>query len=123
MRKDKLTLNNKNTFKLFDLDFKRNMIFFQKFIKLLHDKMSEVKGRLSKDPVCKYVDRCVEVTWWMSVQDPSIYMDITDEKTFNNSLYKAYTKSGKVVDFYAWPALLLFKNGPVLMKGVAQCKK
>jgi hypothetical protein len=33
---------------------------------------------------------------------------------------KPYTTSGTFVDYIVWPALLLYKNGPVLVKGVAQ---
>ena len=39
---------------------------------------------------------------------------------FDTNLLKAYTKSGIHVEYIVWPALLLHKNGPVLVKGVAQ---
>lgn len=35
-------------------------------------------------------------------------------------LYRTYTRSGDVIEYIVWPALLLHENGPVLYKGVAQ---
>lgn len=41
-------------------------------------------------------------------------------KPFDKDVYRYYTKSGNYINFIIWPALLLYKNGPVLVKGVAQ---
>ena len=35
--------------------------------------------------------------------------------------YKAYTNTGKSIDYVVWPQLLLHEGGPRLAKGVAQC--
>ena len=71
-----------------------------------------------------FAEKCVELTWWMSVQDPPIYMDDGKDVTLHNpDIYRAYTKSGTEIDYIVWPALLLYEGGAVLMKGVAQYKK
>ncbi|XP_045188059.2 uncharacterized protein LOC123545820 [Mercenaria mercenaria] len=72
-----------------------------------------------------YGKKAVELTWWMSVQDPPVYLCPASESEtdgFDKSLYRAYTKSGTEVDFFVWPALKLYKEGGVLMKGVVQFK-
>ena len=40
---------------------------------------------------------------------------------FNRDEYKAYTSTGKFIDYVVWPQLLLHDGGPRLAKGVAQC--
>lgn len=73
--------------------------------------------------VDRFAESAVELTWWMCVQDPPVYLCPTDEngeQEFDNNLYKAYTKSGSRPDFFVWPALRLYKDGGVLMKGVVQ---
>ena len=40
---------------------------------------------------------------------------------FNRDEYKAYTSTGKFIDYVVWPQLLLHEGGPRLAKGVAQC--
>lgn len=39
---------------------------------------------------------------------------------FNKGLFKDYTRRGKFVEFFVWPVMLLYDNGDVLNKGVAQ---
>ena len=34
--------------------------------------------------------------------------------------FKPYLKSGPLVDYSVWPALLLYKDGPILLRGVSQ---
>ncbi|XP_052794073.1 uncharacterized protein LOC128227499 [Mya arenaria] len=71
----------------------------------------------------RFAKQATELCWWMNVQDPPVYMCPTDDtrKTdFDPNLYRAYTKTGKHLDFYVWPALKLHENGGVLYKGVAQ---
>jgi hypothetical protein len=48
--------------------------------------------------------------------------DVYDGMLFDTSVFKAYTKSGKFVDYIVWPPLYLHENGPLLCKGVAQGK-
>ncbi|XP_060554929.1 uncharacterized protein LOC132715857 [Ruditapes philippinarum] len=42
---------------------------------------------------------------------------------FDKDSFKEYTCRGKYLDFVVWPALLLYKGGPMLNKGVAQGRK
>ena len=67
------------------------------------------------------VNICV-INLSFQVQDPPMFisLDIRRGDTFDEDLYKAYTKSGKTVEFVVWPVLLLHKTGPILCKGVAQ---
>lgn len=56
----------------------------------------------------------------MNIQDPRVHMVTKDDST---QMYRAYTRSGDVIDYVVWPSLLLFEDGPLLYKGVAQLKK
>lgn len=96
-------------------------IFFDKRIKDINKK-EILKGTPQPSkagPMAKYAKKAIEVTWWMNVQIPPVYMCPT-EGQFDPNLYRAYTKSGKDPVFFVWPALRLFEGGGVLVKGVVQ---
>lgn len=59
---------------------------------------------------------------FIQIQDPPLVFgpNVRTGDPFNTDLYKAYTRSGKRIEYVAWPALLLHENGPVLCKGIAQ---
>lgn len=79
---------------------------------LLKDKMLEV-----------YVRRCTELCWLMVVQDPpmAIVIDVPQDLSYNKAYYKQYTKSGQLVNYVVWPAILNQDGGALMGKGVAQC--
>ncbi|KAH3833556.1 hypothetical protein DPMN_106868 [Dreissena polymorpha] len=88
----------------------------------LQKKMTGIKQYKSK-VVEKYGQTAVKLCWWMCLQDPPVYMCTTDDKDeFNVVFYRAYTKSGSQLDYIVWPALRLYKDGPLLYRGVAQFK-
>ena len=59
----------------------------------------------------------------MCVQDPPMCIVAAHgARGFKANLYRVYTKSGPVVDYIVWPALLQHKDSAILTKGVAQCK-
>ncbi|KAL3878877.1 hypothetical protein ACJMK2_031205 [Sinanodonta woodiana] len=73
----------------------------------------------------KYAQRCVEIVWWMCVQDPPIHLswiEETESREFDKEEYRSYTKSGETVDFCVWPLIHQYKEGPILLKGIAQGK-
>ena len=69
-----------------------------------------------------YVVKSVEITWWMCVQNPAIHLHTQEPGLINHTFYKPYTRSGKIVDYFIWPPLLLHENGPSLSKGIVQAK-
>ena len=73
-------------------------------------------------PLEIFVANSVEITWWMCVQSPSVYMHTENIGPVNHNFYKPYTRSGKVVDYFIWPPLLLHESGPLLAKGIVQAK-
>ncbi|KAL3878446.1 hypothetical protein ACJMK2_030796 [Sinanodonta woodiana] len=88
----------------------------------LHDP---VAGCFQHHSTHRYIDRCTDVCWYMSVQDPQMFMDGSkspDDK-FDSNKHREYTKKGPYEDFVVWPALYLYKGGPMLSKGVAQGTK
>ncbi|KAK3607025.1 hypothetical protein CHS0354_020455 [Potamilus streckersoni] len=76
----------------------------------------------------RYSECCVEILWWMCVQNPPIHLDWLHDRPknqapeykFDSNLYRSYTLSGEYVDFCVWPLVRLHKNGPILSKGIAQ---
>ncbi|CAG2190202.1 unnamed protein product [Mytilus edulis] len=69
-----------------------------------------------------FFEKCVTVCWLMVVQDPEMYIadNLRHGMKFDKDHYREYTKSGPKVDYSVWPALYLHKNGPLMIKGVAQ---
>uniref|UniRef100_A0A194AN19 Mitochondria-eating protein C-terminal domain-containing protein n=1 Tax=Pinctada fucata TaxID=50426 RepID=A0A194AN19_PINFU len=72
----------------------------------------------------KYTRKCLELCWYMSIQDPPIFMDFSAKSgaNYDATNWREYTKKGTEVDFMVWPALFLHKDGPLLSKGVLQPK-
>lgn len=93
---------------------------FQKYERALEESHSVSASDALK--VKEYVRECVVLCWFMVVQDPPVVIASVarPRERFDNALYKAYTSSGTLIDFVVWPALLLHKGGPVLIKGTAQ---
>jgi hypothetical protein len=47
-----------------------------------------------------------------------MYLDFEPDDVFDRLAFKEFTKSGTKVDYLVWPALYLYKDGPLLSKGV-----
>ena len=73
-------------------------------------------------PVIKLANQCVALCWRMVVLDPPVH--VVDARNapglFDPDMYRSYTREGKAVAYYVWPALLKQKDGPLLVKGIAQ---
>ena len=82
--------------------------------KFIDDKRHNV---LKNKSVRHYIEKCYEISWSTCLQIPPVVM-VFD--TSQPDLYRTYTRSGDVIEYIVWPALLLHENGPVLYKGVAQ---
>nr|XP_022320917.1 uncharacterized protein LOC111123104 isoform X1 [Crassostrea virginica]XP_022320919.1 uncharacterized protein LOC111123104 isoform X1 [Crassostrea virginica] len=85
-----------------------------------YEDLSNNKGESKR----KYIDRCVQLCWMMSIQDPPMHLDFGPEKdsVINKNVYKLFTKTGDTLDFMVWPAVFLHHNGPLVQKGVLQPK-
>ncbi|XP_053399683.1 putative leucine-rich repeat-containing protein DDB_G0290503 [Mercenaria mercenaria] len=72
--------------------------------------------------VSSYTSECLEICWFMMIQDPPVAFAplLRKGSSFNTDLYKPYTSSGTNIDYVVWPPLLLHESGPILAKGVAQ---
>ncbi|XP_062594697.1 uncharacterized protein LOC134256108 isoform X2 [Saccostrea cucullata] len=67
-----------------------------------------------------FLKLCARLCWMMALQDPPVYMVTSTDSV---EMYRAYTRSGDIIEYVVWPSLLLHKDGPLLYKGVAQFKK
>ena len=77
-----------------------------------------------KDSVVQmYIKRCTEICWLMAVQDPPMALSTFEDEgnTFRRSKFREYTRTGALVDYAVWPAVLIQDNGDLMAKGVAQC--
>ena len=69
-----------------------------------------------------YTKLCVEITWFMAIQDPPmVFIDIIDRgANFDTEYFQKYKHcTGNKFDYLVWPALVLFPGGPLVVKGVA----
>ncbi|XP_062586427.1 uncharacterized protein LOC134248029 [Saccostrea cucullata] len=70
-----------------------------------------------------FVDTCVELCWMMHVQDPPMVLEFGSSEIVDKNMFRFFTRTGDIVDFVVWPAVLLHENGPLVQKGVVQPKK
>ncbi|VDI52068.1 Hypothetical predicted protein [Mytilus galloprovincialis] len=70
--------------------------------------------------VITYASRCIEALWLMVIQDPPMTIDWPKENSkFDSGVYKEYCRKGQYVKLPVWPAVYLYKNGPLVNKGYA----
>ncbi|KAK3602837.1 hypothetical protein CHS0354_026393 [Potamilus streckersoni] len=91
-----------------------------------------IKKQIEGDPklsfvrdnkVTDYLDRCIEVTWMMCIQNPPITLTVCEPgTTLDTEIFQPYGNSGTVVRYCVWPAVRLSKNGQLITKGSAQTK-
>ncbi|WAQ98823.1 hypothetical protein MAR_023196 [Mya arenaria] len=68
-----------------------------------------------------FINKCLFIGWMMVVQTPPMNFKYASKGDhFDTNIFKQFTKSGKLIDFVVWPALVLHKDGPVVGKGIAQ---
>lgn len=89
----------------------------------------EIQGESLKDSlqieyVKTYCGKCVELTWLMHVQDPPMFLiwpqDV--QRDHMAGMFRTFTKTGSILSYEVWPAVMLTKEGPLMVKGVAQFK-
>ncbi|XP_021356607.1 uncharacterized protein LOC110452422 isoform X2 [Mizuhopecten yessoensis] len=89
-------------------------------------KASLVKEKHLKDKAMQillFTESCIEICWSMVTRHPRIFLfwpDVSKEKKINFEMFQAYTRSGDTVEYGVWPAMLLYKDGPLLRKGTVQ---
>ncbi|KAK3594522.1 hypothetical protein CHS0354_030868 [Potamilus streckersoni] len=70
-----------------------------------------------------YMDECVELCVLMNIQEPPLELRglmCSSCTSFDTSAFQPYTKSGTKIDYIVWPAMHLYRGGPLLCKGIAQ---
>ncbi|XP_062578560.1 uncharacterized protein LOC134240489 isoform X2 [Saccostrea cucullata] len=89
-------------------------------IEKLYLEPSHVIERFPK--TTQFADHCIELCWLMQSTQPPVHLsvDIPESRELKHETFKAYTKSGHIIDYVVWPAMYLHKEGPLLSKGVAQ---
>ncbi|XP_053398966.1 chromosome-associated kinesin KIF4-like isoform X2 [Mercenaria mercenaria] len=121
-------------FNSFPHDNKKAIMELRKFVEVKLSDQFEViatdviarKCRIdneTQNTVSNYITKCVNICWSMCRLDPPVYISFPDENgdmQLDTSVYKPYTKSGRLIDYIVWPALYLHEGGPLLSKGVAQ---
>lgn len=88
-------------------------------------RLKQLLSKKDRKALQKFTDETFDICLLMCVQDPQVYIENVTENpgSFDSTKYKAYTRSGKTVEFVVWPPLYLHKDGPMLAKGIAQGKK
>ncbi|KAH3795230.1 hypothetical protein DPMN_148778 [Dreissena polymorpha] len=88
-------------------------------------KEFESKYKLKGKPaqLDTYAFEAAKTVWMMKVQQPPVeFLWVDPGSRFNKETFKSYTKIGEIVDQCIWPAVLLHKGGPVMVRGIAQGK-
>lgn len=71
-----------------------------------------------------YMDKCVELSWFMVNQSPALCLDdttVSKGDIVDRDAFRLYKHRGSKVDYLVWPALYLASsNGFLLVQGVIQ---
>ncbi|KAL3878885.1 hypothetical protein ACJMK2_031213 [Sinanodonta woodiana] len=68
----------------------------------------------------QYIEKCVELTWLMCIQDAPMFLYICEPGTAHQDKFRSYTRSGPIVKYCVWPCLYLHAGGSLLDEGIAQ---
>ncbi|XP_045204358.1 uncharacterized protein LOC123557139 [Mercenaria mercenaria] len=97
--------------------------FFEKHMRVLLKKHDIIYKNLPVDEenVDIYAAKCVEISWFMCVQDPPMVFqfDISNEEELRY-VFRQFQEHGHQFDYIVWPAVRLFENGKLLEKGYAK---
>ncbi|XP_061184359.1 uncharacterized protein LOC133192359 [Saccostrea echinata] len=70
-----------------------------------------------------YIDACIECLWLMCVQDPPMHIvSLNKGDTYNPACFNMFMTKGKEVEYTVWPAVFLYKDGPLISKGYVKVK-
>ncbi|XP_076070170.1 uncharacterized protein LOC143041919 isoform X2 [Mytilus galloprovincialis] len=99
-----------------------------KYIPLLRKKIASDSSSCKtvvqyRDCCLTYIENCVNLCYYVAVQDPPMVIDFVPGQIFDKQSWKEYTRSGTEVEYVVWPALYLYKGGPIMAKGVVQPKE
>lgn len=56
--------------------------------------------------VMDFIKSCIRLCWYMNIQEPPVYM-VTDVDPNLLHMFRAYTRSGDVIDYVVWPSYKL----------------
>lgn len=93
------------------------------FQKIASDSLSCKTVVQYTDCCLAYIENCVNLCYYVAVQDPPMVIDFEPGQMFDKQSWKEYTRSGTEVGYVVWPALYLYKGGPIMTKGVVQPKE
>ncbi|VDI16329.1 Hypothetical predicted protein [Mytilus galloprovincialis] len=99
-----------------------------KYIPLLRKKIASDNSSCKtvvqyRDYCVAYIENCVNLCYYVAVQDPPMVIDFVPGQIFDKQSWKEYTRSGTEVGYVVWPVLYLYKGGPIIGKGVVQPKE
>lgn len=97
-------------------------VLFQSYDPETLQTFSEVEQNVRKDKQLKlYINKCLEVTWYMCIQNPPMEIDneIRTGSRFDTTKYQYFKIEGNKIDYVVWPILLSAKKGTVVSRGYA----
>lgn len=75
------------------------------------------------DGIDSFVKKTIELVWMMKIQDtPMVMFWARQNNKFDRNTCSEYTRKGDIIDYAIWPGILLHKDGPLVSKGIVQCK-
>ncbi|KAH3847513.1 hypothetical protein DPMN_089838 [Dreissena polymorpha] len=92
-------------------------------LSLLHQKYRAMVFGSFLDGKSIFIQESIRICWLMNLSDPPVveHKKIKSGDKFDPNLYQVYTHQGNKVQFVVLPALMR-KDGPIIAKGVVQCK-
>lgn len=76
-----------------------------------------------RDGINSLVKKTIELVWMMKIQDtPMVMFWARQNDKFDRNKFSEYTRRGDIIEYAIWPGILLHKDGPLVSKGIVQCK-
>ena len=106
----------------------KNNNTLEKHIELIKNKLLDKFNNLpceiikNKDFRDLYISKCVKLAHHMAITRPPLFLVADDDQgsRIDKTKENMFTRNGNTLEYRVWPRLLLYKDGPMLAKGVCQ---
>lgn len=84
----------------------------------------KLKSIVVLSKVTNLIDKCANIAWQVTIMEPPMIVLWTTETSKEHLFYyfRYFTKFGTELEHGVWPALLLYKDRPIMVRGAAQLK-
>ncbi|KAK3586891.1 hypothetical protein CHS0354_017688 [Potamilus streckersoni] len=83
---------------------------------MVHQESAEFAQ--SHDKITTYAKKCFQMCFWLCIQDPPLHVKLSKESELDRNCYKHIKRKVRKKEIVVWPPLYLYKDGPLIAKGI-----